>query len=94
MPVPALGYPGSLGVSEEAVLLLPSPEVDQPPSVQLALSPRLLPGHLNLREQILVTLLTVRVLPLWGGGTERCRDQTAEDKEHQHFKNIFTNCED
>ena len=71
MPVPVLRYPGTLGGSEEAVLLLPSPEVDQPPSVQLALSPRLLPGHLNLREQILVTLRTVKVLPLWGGGTER-----------------------
>ena len=86
MIVPALRNAGNLGVSEETVLLLPSPEVDQPPSVQLALSSRLLPGHLNLREQILVTLLAVEMAPIRGGGTEHCRDQAAEDKECQHFE--------
>ena len=84
MPVPVLSDPGSLGVSEETVLLLPAPEVDQPTSVQLALSPRLLPGHLDLGEQIPVACLAVEVLPRRGGGTEHQRGQADQDEDGQH----------
>ena len=85
VPVPVLSDPGSLGVSDETVLLLPAPEVDQPTSVQLALCPRLLPGHLDLGEQIPVAFLAVEVLPGRDRGTEHQRDQAAQDKDGQHF---------
>ena len=54
---------GALSVSDEAVLLLHGVDAEQPASVQLALLPRVLPGVGDIREEVLVTFLTLQIIP-------------------------------
>ena len=56
MPVP-VGPHVVLGELEDAVLLLPAAEAEQPAAVQLTLVPGVVPGVLHLGEQVLVTWL-------------------------------------
>ena len=56
MPVP-VGPHVVLCELEDAVLLLPAAEAEQPAAVQLTLVPGVVPGVLHLGEQVLVTWL-------------------------------------
>ena len=56
MPVP-VGPHVVLRELEDAVLLLPAAEAEQPAAVQVTLVPGVVPGVLHLGEQVLVTRL-------------------------------------
>ena len=56
MPVP-VGPHVVLRELEDAVLLLPAAEAEQPAAVQVTLVPGVVPGVLHLGEQVLVTWL-------------------------------------
>ena len=64
MPEPAMDT-RAFCESDQAVLLLHAVYAEQPPSVQFTLLPRILPGELDIREQVLVSFLALEFLPSW-----------------------------
>ena len=62
MPEPSV-LNRSLGEPDETVLFLETVDTEEPTSVQLTLVPSVLPCVSHIREEILVTWLTLEILP-------------------------------
>ena len=65
MPEPSSLQTRGMSESKQAVLFLLTVYTEQPASVQFTLVPRILPGVVDIREQVLVTFLTIQVMPAW-----------------------------
>ena len=65
VPEPSSVDTRGMSESDEAVLFSLTVDAEKPASVKFTLVPRILPVVADIREQVLVTLLTVQVMPAW-----------------------------
>ena len=63
VPEPSSVQTRGMSKSKQAVLFSLTVDAEQPSSVKFTLVPRILPGVVDIREQVLVTFLTVQVMP-------------------------------
>ena len=65
MPEPSSLQTRGMSESKKAVLFSLTVDAQQPSSVQFTLVPCILPVVFGIREQVLVTFLTLEVFPSW-----------------------------